>query len=158
MMSNVAALIEQLKSGDRLERLAAARQLADMEGEEKAAISILRSWIGGNDRYSHVTVIGTIIWIDKTESDALIPLLIDALQFSGLEQWQAVIQLQSLGKLALPAVPALERLVDGEDTKVCWQSSDAIFQITGNHPVCLESDTVYSKVQTNSKEWWQLSI
>jgi hypothetical protein len=83
-------------------------------------------------RYSHVTALGAIIWIDKTEADALIPLLIDALQFDGLEQWQAVSQLQSLGKLAQPAIPALERLVDEGDTTVCSQASVALYQITGD--------------------------
>ena len=44
----------------------------------------------------------------------------------------AIIQLESLGELALPAVPALERLVDEGDTTISWQSSDAIFEITGD--------------------------
>ena len=43
-----------------------------------------------------------------------------------------LLQIQSLGELALPAVPALERLVDGEDTTVCWIASDAIYEITGD--------------------------
>ena len=88
---------------------------------------------------------GAIIWIDKTEADALIPLLIDALEFDGLERWQAIIQLQSLGELALPAIPALERLMDEGDSTICWQASDAIYEITGEsssvievgHYVCL---------------------
>ena len=49
-----------------------------------------------------------------------------------MEQWLAIIQLESLGELALPAVPALERLVDEGDTTISWQSSDAIFEITGD--------------------------
>lgn len=128
----VAALIEQLKSDDRAERLFAARQLADFDEKAKAAIPVLKKWIGDEDRYSHVTALGTIIGIDKTEADALLPLLIDALDFDGLEQWQAMLQIQSLGELALPAVPALERLADGEDTTICWQASDALYEITGD--------------------------
>jgi HEAT repeat protein len=62
----------------------------------------------------------------------LIPLLIDALEFDGMEQWLAIIQLESLGELALPAVPALERLVDEGDTTICWQASDALYEITGD--------------------------
>jgi len=89
-------------------------------------------------RYSHVTALGAIIWIDKTEADALIPLLIDALQFDGLEQWQAVVQPESLEELALPAVPALERLVDEGDTTVSWQASDAIYEITGESSSVIE--------------------
>jgi len=127
----VAALIEQLQSDDRTKRLSAAGQLADFEGEANEAIPILKSWIGSEDRYSHVTALGAIIWIEKSEADALIPLLIDALEFDGLEQWQAVVQPESLEELALPAVPALERLVDEGDTTVCWQAADAIFEITG---------------------------
>ena len=141
----VAGLIEQLRSSDRTKRLSAAGQLADFEGEANAAIPILRSWIGSKDRYSHVTALGAIIWIEKSEADVLIPLLIDALQFDGLEQSQAVCQLQSLGELALPAIPALERLMDEGDSTICWQASDAIYEITGEsssvievgHYVCL---------------------
>jgi hypothetical protein len=44
----VAALIEQLQSDDRTKRLSAAGQLADFEGEAKAAIPTLRSWIGSD--------------------------------------------------------------------------------------------------------------
>jgi HEAT repeat protein len=88
-------------------------------------------------RYSHVTALGAIIWIDKTEADALVPLLIDALEFDGLERWQAIIQLQSLGELALPAVPALERLVDG-GTTISWIASDAIYEITGESSSVIE--------------------
>jgi hypothetical protein len=132
MISDVATLIEQLLGDDRTKRLSAARQLTELEGEANEAIPILKSWIGSVDRYSHVTALGTIIWIDRSEADTLIPLLIDALEFDGLEQWQAVIQLQSLGELALPAVPALERISDGKDTTKCWIASDAIFEITGD--------------------------
>jgi len=127
----VASLIEQLQSGDRLERLSAAGQLAEFEEEAKAAIPILKSWIGSKDHYIHATALGTIIWIDKSGADALVPLLIDALESDDLGQLQAVIQLESLGELALPAVHALERLLDG-DTTICWIASDALFQITGN--------------------------
>jgi HEAT repeat protein len=88
-------------------------------------------------RYSHVTALGAIIWIDKTEADALIPLLIDALQFDGLEQWQAVVQPESLEELALPAIPALERLLDG-GTTISWQASDAIYEITGESSSVIE--------------------
>ena len=133
----VAALIEQLQSDDRTKRLSAAGQLADFEGEANAAIPILRSWIGSKDRYSHVTALGAIIWIEKSEADVLIPLLIDALQFDGLEQSQAVCQLQSLGELALPAIPALERLLDG-GTTISWQASDAIYEITGDSSSVIE--------------------
>ena len=131
MMSNVAALIEQLRSSDRTKRLSAAHQLADFEEEAKEAIPILKSWIGSEDRYSHVTAIGTIIWINKSEADGLLPLLIDALEFEDLDQLQAVLQIQSLGKLAMPAVSALERLLDGDST-ICWIASDALYQITGD--------------------------
>ena len=133
----VAGLIEQLRSSDRTKRLSAAGQLADFEGEANAAIPILRSWIGSKDRYSHVTALGAIIWIEKSEADVLIPLLIDALQFDGLEQSQAVCQLQSLGELALPAIPALERLLDG-GTTISWQASDAIYEITGDSSSVIE--------------------
>lgn len=124
-------LIEQLQSSDRTKRLSAAGQLADLEGEAQDAIPILRSWIHSDDRYSHVTALGTIIWIDRSEADTLTPLLIEALTSDDMSQLQAVIQLESLGELAKPAVPALERLLDG-DTTICWIASDALYQITGD--------------------------
>ena len=127
----VASLIEQLQDDDRTKRLSAAGQLAAMEEKANAAIPMLKSWIGSDDRYSHVTALGTIIWIDKSEADALLPLLIDALESDGLEQWQAILQIQSFGELVKPAVPAMERLLDG-DTTICWIASDALFQITGD--------------------------
>mgnify|MGYP003629822940 CR=1 FL=1 len=130
-LRTVATLIEQLKSNDRLKRLSAASQLAELEGKAKETVPILKTWIGSEDKYRHVTAIGSILRIDKSEADALIPLLIEALEFDGLEQWQAVIQLQSLGELAKPAIPAMERLLDG-DTTICWIASDALFQITGD--------------------------
>ena len=134
----VASLIEQLQGDDRTKRLSAAGQLADFEGEANEAIPILKSWIGSEDRYSHVTALGAIIWIEKSEADALIPLLIDALEFDGLEQWQAVVQPESLEELALPAIPTLERLVDEGDTTISWQASDAIYEITGDPSSVIE--------------------
>jgi HEAT repeat protein len=134
----VASLIEQLQGDDRTKRLSAAGQLADFEGEANEAIPILKSWIGSEDRYSHVTALGAIIWIEKSEADVLIPLLIDALQFDGLEQWQAVVQPESLEELALPAIPTLERLVDEGDTTISWQASDAIYEITGDPSSVIE--------------------
>ena len=128
----VGSLIEQLRSSDRTKRLSAASQLADLEGEAKTAIPILKSWIGSEDRYSHVTALGTMMWIDRSEADALLPLLIEALEMDGLEQWQAILQIQSLGELAIKAVPVLTRLVEEGDTTVCWQASDALYQITGD--------------------------
>jgi HEAT repeat protein len=98
----------------------------------KAAIPTLQSWIAGIDEMSRILAAGSNIRIDNTEADALFPLLIEALEFDGLEQWQALIQLESLGELARPAVPPLERLADGDDTTICWQASDAIFEITGD--------------------------
>ena len=81
---------------------------------------------------SRILAAGSIIRIDKSQTDALIPLLTNALESDGMEQWLAIIQLESLGELALPAVPALERLADEGDTTICWQASDAIFEITGD--------------------------
>ena len=127
----VSALIEQLQSSDRLKRISAARQLVEFEGRARDAIPILRSWIGSKDRYSHVTALGAIIWIDKSELDSLIPLLIEALEFDGLEQWHTILQLQSLGNLALPAVPALKRLLN-QHSVVSTSASEAIYELTGD--------------------------
>ncbi|MDA1252772.1 MAG: HEAT repeat domain-containing protein [Planctomycetota bacterium] len=130
--SVLPAMIGLLEDSNRSIRLAAARFVTRFGEKAKSSIPVLKTWIGCEDRYSHVTALGTILWIDQSEADSLIPLLIDALEFDGLEQWQAIIQLESLGELALPAVPALERLVDEGDTTISWQSSDAIFEITGD--------------------------
>jgi HEAT repeat protein len=56
-----------------------------------------------------------------------------------LEQWQAIIQLENLGEIALLAVPALERLMDGENMTICWQCSDALYQITGHDSSVIEA-------------------
>ena len=130
--STLSATIRDLGDSSRTIRLVAAGFVTRFGEKAKEAIPILKSWIGSEDRYSHVTALGTILWIDKSEADALIPLLIDALEFDGMEQWLAIIQLESLGELALPAVPALERLVDEGDTTICWQASDALYEITGD--------------------------
>ena len=127
----VAALIEQLQSSDRLKRVSAAEQLAEFEGRARDAIPILELWIGSEDRYSHVTALGAMIWIDQSKADALIPLLIEALEFDGLEQWHAILQLQSLGKMALPAVQALKRLLN-QNSVVSTSASEAIYELTGD--------------------------
>ncbi len=130
--NTVADLIEQLRSSERTKRLSAACQLAALEGNAKEAISILRTWIGSEGRYSHVTAIGAIIWIDNSEVDELLPSLIDATASGDeLVQLQAVLQIGSLGQLALPAVNSLEKLLD-QDSTSSTISSDALHEITGD--------------------------
>ena len=129
MEGQISELIEQLQSEDRGQRFSAARQLVDAKAKE--AVPILKTWIGSEDRYSHVAALGAIMQIDSTQFDSLLPLLIEALECDGLEQVEAISSLGELGQEALPAVPALEQLLD-EEPPICWLSSDALFQITGD--------------------------
>lgn len=50
---------------------------------------------------------------------------------SSTEQLDAIFTLGELGDHALPAVPALEPLLD-HDLPTCWCASDALFRITGD--------------------------
>jgi hypothetical protein len=84
--SILPAMIKALKDGNRTIRTAAAGFVTRFGERANEAIPVLKTWIESEDRDSHVTAIGAIIWIDKSEADALIPLLIDALEFDGLEQ------------------------------------------------------------------------
>lgn len=135
MEGQISELIEQLQSKDRGLRFSAARQLVD--ARVKQAIPILKTWIGASDRYGHAAALGAIIQIDSTQLDSLLPLLIEALESDGLEQVEAISSLGELSHEALPAVPALERLLD-EEPPTCWLSSDALFQITGDDSSVIE--------------------
>jgi HEAT repeat protein len=130
--SVLPAMLRALEDSDKRIRHAAAGYVTRFGGRAKAAIPTLQSWIAGIDEMSRILAAGSILLIDKSQTDALLPLLIEALEFDGLEQWQAIIQLESLGELAMPAVPALERLVDEGDTTISWQASDALYEITGD--------------------------
>ena len=130
--SVLPAMIGLLEDSNRSIRHAAAGFVTRFGEKAKSAIPTLQSWIASIDEMSRILAAGSIMMIDKTQTDAMLSLLIDALESDGLEQWEAILQLESLGELAMPAVPALERLVDEGDTTISWQSSDAIFEITGD--------------------------
>jgi HEAT repeat protein len=129
--SVLPAMLKALEDSDKRIRHAAAGYPTRFGEKARAAIPRLQSWIASIEEMSRILAAGSILLIDKSQTDALLPLLTNALESDGMEQWQAIIQIQSLGELALPAVPELERLADEGDTTICWQASDAIFEITG---------------------------
>jgi HEAT repeat protein len=120
--SVLPAMIMALDDSNKSVRHGAAGFVTRFGEKAKAAIPILQSWIDSGDELIRILAAGSILLIDKSQTDAMISLLIDALESDGLEQWEAILQIQSVGELALAAVPALERLVDGDDTTVCWQN------------------------------------
>lgn len=130
--SVLPAMLRALEDSNKSIRHGAACFVTRFGERARAAIPILESWIASNDEMSRILAAGSIMMIDKSQTDAMLSLLIRALELDGREQWEAILQIQSLGKLAMKAVPALERLVDGDDTTVCWQASDALYQITGD--------------------------
>jgi len=124
----VSALIEQLQSADRLERYSAVRQLAEFGDEAQRALPFLKSWIGATDRLFHVMALGAIIWIDNSEAEDLLSLLIKTAECDdGVGQPQAIHTLASLGELALPA---LKRLLL-KDSVVSTSASEVIYELTG---------------------------
>ena len=90
------------------------------------------AWIGSNDELSHVMAAGSILRIEPTKADDLLPVLIDALESDddGIKM-EAIWQLERLGEMAIDAVPALRRLLDDHST-VSMPASDAIHRITGD--------------------------
>jgi HEAT repeat protein len=128
----VSALIEQLQSGDRLQRYSAARQLAEFGGEAQRAVPILKTWIGATDRLIHVMALGAIVLIDKSESSALLPMLIEEAECSdSRRQHAAICMLGGLGELAFSAVPVLRKLLS-QDSVVSTSASEAIYDLTGD--------------------------
>ena len=69
---------------------------------------------------------GSIIKIDSTKADDLLPLLIEALESDddGIKT-EAIGQLERLGELAEPAVPSMKNLLD-DDLNVSLQTANAI--------------------------------
>jgi HEAT repeat protein len=128
----VLELIEQLQSNDRLKRVSAAGELAGLEGRAKDAIPILRSWIGDADRMSHVTALGAILLIGNSEANDLLPLLVEAAESDDKGRTYAIYALGLLGPTALPAVPALKRLLDNESSCISTSASEALYELTGD--------------------------
>lgn len=77
--------------------------------------------------------LGAIIWIDHSEAEELLPLLIETAECDDdAAQFEAIHVLASLRELALPAVPALKRLVDNESSVVSTSASEALYELTGD--------------------------
>lgn len=129
----VCELIQQLHVSDRLQRYSAARQLAVFEDRAKDSIPVLKSWIGSDDRPFHVMALGAIICIDNSEAKDLLPLLIETAECDDdAGQFEAILILASLRELALPAVPALKRLLDNESSSISTSASEALYELTGD--------------------------
>ncbi|MEO2019945.1 MAG: HEAT repeat domain-containing protein [Fuerstiella sp.] len=125
------AMIKSLKDRNRSIRHAAAGFVTRFGERAGAAIPILQSWIENGDEMSRILATGNILKIDPSKSGKLLPVLIDALGSDGIEQIEAIGQLEGLGEMSQEAVPSLKRLLH-EDSTVSLQAADAIHAITGD--------------------------
>lgn len=129
--SILPAMIKALKDGNRTIRIAAAGIVPRFGKKAIAAIPILESWIENDDELIRILAAGSILKIDPSRADALLPLLIEAVECDGIEQFEAIGQLESLGEMSQEAVPSLKRLLH-EDSTVSLSAGDAIHAITGD--------------------------
>ena len=129
--SVLPAMIGALGDSNKSVRHGSAGFVTRFGERAKAAVAILEGWIGSKDRLSHVMALGSILKIDPSKSGDLLPVLIDALNSDGMEQAEAIGQLECLGEMAQDAVPSLKRLLQ-EDSTVSLQAADAIHTITGD--------------------------
>ena len=127
------ALFNSLKDRNRTIRIAAAGIAARFGGRAKAAVPFLQSWIASNDELNRTLAAGSILKIDPTKADDLLPLLIEALasEDDGIKT-EAIGQLECLGELAQPAVPSLKNLLGDDDSNVSMFASEALAKITGD--------------------------
>jgi len=129
--SILPAMIKALKDGNRTIRTAAADIVPRFGEKAIAAVPILESWIENVDELIRILAAGSILKIDPSKSGDLLPVLIDALDSDGIEQLEAIGQLERLGEMSQEAVPSLKRLLH-EDSTVSLQAADAIHAITGD--------------------------
>ena len=78
--SVLPAMFKALKDSNRTIRIAATGIVPRFGKKAIAAIPIFETWIGSNDELSHVLAAGSILIIDPTKADDLLPVLIDALE------------------------------------------------------------------------------
>jgi len=126
----VPSLINLLEDSNKVVRICAADVVARFGEKARTAVPILETWIGGEDRSSHVNALGNIMMIDPTRAVDLLPVLTEALESDdSMIRCEAVWVIGSLGELARAAIPALKPLLDDHST-VSMSASDAIHEIT----------------------------
>jgi HEAT repeat protein len=130
--SVLPAMLKALKDDNRTIRIAAVGFVTRFGERAKAAVAILEQWIENGDELNSILAVGSILVIDPSKADDLLPVLIDALESNddGIKM-EAIWQLERLGEMANDSVPALRRLLDDHST-VSMPASDAIHRITGD--------------------------
>jgi HEAT repeat protein len=146
------ALIKSLEDSNRNVRLCAAGILGRIGQKAKKATRILEKWIGAKDRFSHVTALGSIMLIDPTKADDLLPLLIDAIESDGMAQLEAIFWLEHLGEIAGDAILSLSLLLQDDNSCVRLAASDALFEITGDASVSIK---VGLDLLDDARDWLQ---
>jgi len=129
--SLLPAMLKALEDSNKSVRHGAAGFVTRFGEKAKAAIPILQSWIENGDELIRILAAGSVLKIDPSKSGDLLPVLIDALDSDGIEQFEAIGQLERLGEMSQAAVPSLKRLLH-EDSTVSLSAGDAIHAITGD--------------------------
>ncbi|QDT24391.1 HEAT repeat domain-containing protein [Gimesia chilikensis] len=127
------AMIEALEDDHRTVKIAALTPVASFGAKAIDAVPILEKWIGSDDEFSHVSAAGHILMIDPTRSKELLSVLLKALESDDIGiRCQTAWLLGQLGELERDVVPALERMLDDENSSVRSVAADAILDITDN--------------------------
>jgi HEAT repeat protein len=129
--SVLPAMLKALADSNKTIRHAAAGFVTRFGERAKAAVAILEQWIENGDELNRILAAGSILLIDLSKSADLLPVLIEALGSDGIEQIEAIGQLERLGEMSQEAVPSLKRLLQ-EDSTISLQAADAIHAITGD--------------------------
>jgi hypothetical protein len=72
-------MIQALKDRDRIVRIASLEPVAAFGEEAKSAVPILEKWLSSVDDFSRVSAAGHIVMIDRSRTDDMMPVLLEAL-------------------------------------------------------------------------------
>ncbi len=125
-------MIDALKDSCKIVRLNAASAVARFGEKAKTAVPILETWNERKDEFDYITAIESILYIDPTRVNNLLPLLIEVLGMEDcFSRSHAIWVVGDLGENAQEAVSALKYLLHAHSTD-SMAASDAIFSITND--------------------------
>jgi len=129
----LTTMINALDDSCKHVRLTAAVAVAIFGEKAKAAVPILEIWTEKKDRFDYVTAIESILNIDPTRVNNLLPLLIEVLEMEDcMSRTHAIWVLGDLGKKTQDAVPELKQLLQDDDLVVRLEAAEALHKITGD--------------------------